>query len=67
MKTIFLAEDDADDREFFEDALKRLSIPTVLTLSNDGIELMSNLEILTHHPPPHVIFLDLNMPKKDGF
>ena len=67
MKNIFLAEDDADDRMFFEDALKEVTIPTELTLSNDGLELMSNLETLTQHPPPHVIFLDLNMPFKDGF
>lgn len=64
---IFLAEDDADDRMFFEDALKEVTIPTQLTLSNNGLELMSNLETLTQHPPPHVIFLDLNMPFKDGF
>jgi len=67
MKNIFLAEDDADDRMFFEDALKEVTIPTELTLSNNGLELMSNLEALTLHPPPHVIFLDLNMPFKDGF
>ena len=67
MKNIFLAEDDADDREFFEDALKEVTIPTELTVSNNGLELMSNLETLTQHPPPHVIFLDLNMPFKNGF
>lgn len=67
MKNIFLADDDADDREFFKDALKQISIPTELTLSNNGLELMSNLEVLIKHPPPHVIFLDLNMPLKDGF
>ena len=67
MKNIFLAEDDADDRMFFEDALKEVMMPTELTLSNNGLELMSNLEALTLHPPPHVIFLDLNMPFKDGF
>ncbi|GAA0879662.1 response regulator [Algoriphagus jejuensis] len=66
MTNIFLADDDADDRLFFEDALKELAIPTELTLSRNGLELMSNLETLTHHPPPHVIFLDLNMPLKDG-
>ena len=64
---IFLAEDDADDRMLFEDALKELSIPTQLTLANDNLELMSKLEILTTHPPPQVIFLDLNMPRKNGF
>ncbi len=66
MKNIFLAEDDADDREFFEDALKQLTIQTKLTLSNNGLELMSNLESVTK-PAPHVIFLDLNMPFKNGF
>jgi CheY-like chemotaxis protein len=27
---------------------------------------MSNLDILTAHPPPDIIFLDLNMPFKSG-
>ena len=63
MRNIFLAEDDADDRMLFEDALKQLPIPTQLTLSSDGLELMSNLETVI----PDVIFLDLNMPRKNGF
>lgn len=67
MKIIFLADDDADDRMLFEDALKQVTIPTQLTLSNDGLELMSNLERVIQPPPPDVIFLDLNMPRKDGF
>ncbi len=66
MKIIFLAEDDADDRMFFEDALKEVAITTQLTLSINGLELMSNLDILTAHPPPDVVFLDLNMPFKNG-
>ncbi|MES2559197.1 MAG: response regulator [Bacteroidota bacterium] len=66
-KNIFLAEDDADDRMFFEDALKQVAITTHLTLANDGLELMSNLETVTEPPPPDVIFLDLNMPRKNGF
>ena len=67
MKIIFLADDDADDRMFFEDALKQVTIPTHLTLANDGLELMSNLETVIEPPPPDVIFLDLNMPRKNGF
>ena len=67
MKIIFLADDDADDRMFFEDALKKVIIPTQLTLSNDGLELMSNLEKVIEPPPPDVIFLDLNMSRKNGF
>ena len=67
MKYIFLADDDADDRMFFEDALKQITTPTQLTLANDGLELMSNLETVIEPPPPDVIFLDLNMPRKNGF
>jgi CheY-like chemotaxis protein len=67
MKNIFLADDDADDRMFFEDALKQVTIPTHLTLANDGLELMSNLKTVIEPPPPDVIFLDLNMPRKNGF
>ena len=66
-KNIFLADDDADDRMFFEDALKEVNIQTHLTLSSDGSELMSNLETVIKPPPPDVIFLDLNMPRKNGF
>ncbi|SOE23686.1 CheY chemotaxis protein or a CheY-like REC (receiver) domain [Spirosomataceae bacterium TFI 002] len=67
MKSIFLAEDDPDDREFFKEALEQLNFDTELTFSNNGVELMSCLEVLVRHPPPHVIFLDLNMPMKNGF
>jgi len=68
MKIIYLAEDDADDRMFFEDALKKINIPTQLTCAHDGVELMNTLEnVTTPPPPPHIVFLDLNMPLKDGF
>jgi len=65
-KNIFLADDDEDDRLFFEEALKEICIDAILTIAEDGDELM---EIL-YRPPvplPDVIFLDLNMPKKNGF
>ena len=65
-KRIFLAEDDPDDRSFFEDALKALPFQTVLTIAEDGEELMTALEE-TVPPKPYVIFLDLNMPRKNGF
>jgi CheY-like chemotaxis protein len=67
MKTIFLADDDDDDRVFFEEALKEINIQTELTTVKDGAELMSTLsETVSDPPPPHVIFLDLNMPRKNG-
>ncbi len=65
-KNIFLADDDADDCLLFEDALKELNVKSNLTISNDGVELMTTLDE-TVPPPPDVIFLDLNMPRKNGF
>ncbi len=68
LKHIWLADDDEDDRTFFQDALKEINVATELSFSNDGVELMN---VLNHTveapPPPHVIFLDLNMPRKNGF
>ena len=65
-KSVFLADDDADDCVLFEDALREVCNETMLTTANDGRELMA---ILTEKvpPPPDVIFLDLNMPLKNGF
>lgn len=68
MKIIFLAEDDLDDREFFTDALLDIGIESTLTTAINGMELMATLdETVIEPPPPHVIFLDLNMPHKNGF
>ena len=68
MKTpisIILAEDDEDDRLFFQDALHELDISTQLTMVSDGEELMELLET-TDLEPSHVLFLDINMPRKSG-
>lgn len=68
MKNIFLADDDAEDRAFFAEALKEVNVETELTTANDGLELMTTLdENVVEPPPPHVIFLDLNMPRKNGY
>jgi CheY-like chemotaxis protein len=63
---IILADDDIDDRFFFEKALKEIPIPNRLTTVRDGEELMNYL----HANPnqlPDVLFLDLSMPRKTGF
>jgi CheY-like chemotaxis protein len=62
---ILLADDDLDDRRFFDEALKQLPISSHLTTVNDGEQLMQMLvdEALQL---PHVIFLDINMPRKTG-
>ncbi len=63
--SILLADDDRDDRFFFNDALSEISIPTELTTVEDGEELMRYLSKNTDNLP-HVLFLDLNMPRKNG-
>ena len=63
---ILLAEDDQDDRDFFDEALKEILIPVHLTTVYDGEQLMNYLYKNSEHLP-NVIFLDLNMPRKNGF
>lgn len=63
---ILLAEDDEDDRQFFREAIERMNLNTKLAMVNDGVYL---IEYLKNNPNnmPHLLFLDLNMPRKDGF
>ena len=63
--TILLADDDPDDRYFFEKVLKALPIPTKLVTVEDGERLMAYLSE-NSKKLPDVLFLDLNMPKKNG-
>jgi CheY-like chemotaxis protein len=62
---ILLADDDADDRYFFEKVLKALPILTRLATVNDGEKLMTYL-FENSEKLPDVLFLDLNMPRKNG-
>ena len=62
---VVLADDDKDDCNFFKQALEELSASTELTIVHDGEKLMNYLTDNSTHPP-HVLFLDINMPRKDG-
>ena len=66
MINLLLADDDMDDCDFFKDALNDLSIATTITTVSDGVKLM---QLLTQKEfkLPHALFLDLNMPRKNGF
>jgi len=61
-----LADDDAEDCEIFAEALREINADAKLTTSKNGHELMTLLEKLPV-PQPDVIFLDLNMPIKNGY
>jgi len=69
---IVMAEDDMDDRLLIKDALAESNWPADLRFVDNGEEMM---DYLTHSgkyadtasaPRPHLILLDLNMPRKDG-
>jgi len=65
---LLLADDDKDDCLFFKDALAELPITADLTTVHDGEKLMQLLGDEKIVPPlPHVLFLDINMPRKNGF
>lgn len=62
---ILLADDDEGDRMLFKEAFSELKIKTNVNLAINGEELMSyltgkNVQL------PDLIFLDLNMPRKNG-
>jgi CheY-like chemotaxis protein len=71
--TILMAEDDPDDYNLFRDALRDSGIPADLRWVSDGEELMAYLyrrgkfENIWDLSNPDIIFLDLNMPRKDGW
>lgn len=64
--TILLADDDIDDCIFFRQAVEELVRPSNFTVVHDGEQLMQQLTNETSKLP-HVLFLDLNMPRKNGF
>ena len=70
--TILMAEDDPDDRFLMEQALLEIASSRDLRFVEDGEELIHYLRRSGKYadpafsPRPGLIFLDLNMPKKDG-
>jgi CheY-like chemotaxis protein len=66
---ILLVEDSPTDRLIAVQALKLAPIPTTLHFAEDGEEAMNYLRAGGRDPAvvrPHLILLDLNLPKKDG-
>lgn len=61
---ILLADDDPDDRMIFENAFQDIPMKTIVSTVKDGVELMEYLH--QEEELPHILFLDLNMPKKNG-
>ncbi len=70
--TILLADDDEEDRMLASDALAESRVLNDLRFVADGEELLDYLYRRGKYsdpatsPPPGIILLDLNMPRKDG-
>ncbi|MEJ0057712.1 MAG: response regulator [Bacteroidota bacterium] len=64
-KTVFLADDDSEDREIFMEAVKSVdSSVRFMSASNGAIALQTLQNDILERPD--LIFLDLNMPILDG-
>jgi CheY-like chemotaxis protein len=60
---IVLADDDEDDYLFLKSAVEQSTSPVNLTHVSNWLEL---LRVVSRVPLPDVLFLDLNMPVKNG-
>ncbi|MCH7411367.1 response regulator [Belliella sp. DSM 111904] len=63
---IVLADDDEADRLLFIEAFDELNAGTYIQTVNDGVELMKLLLQTAIENLPDILFLDINMPKKNG-
>lgn len=63
---ILLADDDKDDCDFFSDVILELNIKVNLQIVNDGNQLTTYLHKNVRSLPDG-LFLDLNMPRKNGY
>ncbi len=63
---ILLADDDKDDCLLFQEALDELPVSAQFTTVPNGEKLLERLN-KQGNKLPDVIFLDLNMPRKNGF
>ena len=62
--TVFLVDDDEDDRKFFAEALQEADAKVQLILFANGKELLAHLR--SEKPLPDIVFLDLFMPEMNG-
>jgi two-component system response regulator len=61
---ILLVEDNPNDAELTQRALKKSDLGARLSIARDGAEALEYL--LSNRPRPKVVFLDLKLPKIDG-
>lgn len=66
---ILLVDDNLGDVLLTKEALKGAQVRSTVSVANDGVEAMQFLKRegkFENAPRPDLVFLDLNMPKKNG-
>ena len=64
---IMLVEDDEIEAEAFQRAMRAHPLPLHVTVAADGVEALQTLRSeADQHAMPHIIFLDLNLPRMSG-
>jgi CheY-like chemotaxis protein len=66
LNCILLVDDDADDNLFHEIIIKEMNITNHIDIVLNGLEAMEYLK-KENRVPPELIFLDINMPKMNGW
>ena len=64
-KIVMIVDDDVDDIEFFCEALTEIDASVQYLTALNGVDALNKLRS-DENVLPHVIFLDLNMPRMDG-
>jgi len=60
---VLFVDDDSDESYLFNEALEHSGLNIRLSKANDGNHLLSYLH---SEPTPDMVFMDINMPYKDG-
>ena len=66
LNCIFLVDDDSEDNHFHQIVIREMNITNTIEIAQNGLEA---LDFLTkpNHVVPELIFLDINMPKMNGW
>jgi CheY-like chemotaxis protein len=65
-KKILLVDDDADDRQIFEELLHEIEEDTTVENAENGLEMVAMLNNSADEDLPGLIILDQNMPRMTG-